>query len=105
MLAADESVATTYAFVQQFTKMVRERKADCLAPWIEAAISSDVAALARFARQLLNDFAAVHNALLLPWSNGQVEGQINRLKFIKRQMYGRARFDLLRKRVIGFPQC
>lgn len=105
MVAADETVAVVYTFVQQFVTMIRERKADWLGPWIEAAICSDVAALARFARQLLNDFAAVHNALQLPWSNGQVEGQINRLKFIKRQMYGRAKFDLLRKRVLALPQC
>ncbi len=49
------------------------------------------------------DIAAVVNALSLPWSNGQTEGQVNRLKLIKRQMYGRANFDLLRKRVIGGP--
>jgi transposase len=105
MLQADLAVAMSYTSVQQFVTMVRERRAEHLVPWIEAAVSSDVAALARFARQLLNDFEAVHHALLLPWSNGQVEGQINRLKFIKRQMYGRAKFDLLRKRVIGMSPC
>lgn len=49
---------------------------------------------------LLSDYQAVVNALMMPWSNGQVEGQINKLKTIKRQMYGRAGFELLRKRVI-----
>lgn len=105
MLAADGSLQTAYPLVQQFVTMVRHRQATCLVSWIEAAIHSGVSALARFARRLRNDFAAVHNALLLPWSNGQVEGQINRLKFIKRQMYGRAKFDLLRKRVIGLAPC
>ncbi len=53
-----------------------------------------------FARGLMSDYHAVVNALTLPWSNGQAEGQINKLKTIKRQMYGRAGFELLRKRVI-----
>ena len=56
--------------------------------------------LKSFANGLRSDLAAVRNALSMPWSNGQVEGQINRLKFIKRQMYGRAKLDLLRKRVL-----
>jgi len=53
------------------------------------------------AKSLRSDYQAVQAALILPWSNGQVEGQVNRLKLIKRQMYGRAKFDLLRQRVIG----
>ena len=53
-----------------------------------------------FATHLKQDYDAVKAALSLPWSNGQVEGQIHRLKLIKRQMYGRAHFDLLRKRVL-----
>ncbi len=53
-----------------------------------------------FAGGLLSDYQAVENALTLPWSNGQVEGQVNKLKTIKRQMYGRASFELLRKRMI-----
>jgi transposase len=103
MLSADGIVATVYQFVQQFTSMIRQREATRLTPWIQEALRSGVPALARFARHLLNDFAAVQNALLLPWSNGQVEGQIHRLKLVKRQMYGRANFDLLRRRVIGLP--
>jgi len=105
MRSADEAVATANTLVQQFVNMVRQRQADRLAPWTETASLCSVPAIARFANNLLNDFAAVHNALLLSWSNGQVEGQVHRLKLIKRQMYGRANFDLLRKRVIGLPQC
>jgi transposase len=56
--------------------------------------------LARFATHLCRDEAAVLAALQLPWSNGPVEGQVRRLKLIKRQMYGRAKFDLLRLRVL-----
>lgn len=69
LLAADESLQRAYPLVQQFVTMVRHRQATCLVSWIEAALHCGVAALARFARQLLNDFAAVHSALLLPWSN------------------------------------
>ena len=65
--------------------------------WLEAAESSPYAP---FARHLRRDQDAVAAALQLPWSNGMVEGQIHRLKLIKRQMYGRASFDLLRLRVM-----
>ncbi len=54
----------------------------------------------RFAASLRADLSAVRAAFVSPWSNGQVEGQINRLKFLKRQMYGRAKLDLLRLRVL-----
>ncbi len=56
--------------------------------------------LHRFANGLREDLSAVRAALSLPWSNDQVEGQVNRLKLIKRQMFGRAKFDLLRQRVL-----
>ena len=56
-----------------------------------------------FATGLLRDWAAVQAALSSPWSNGQAEGQVNRLKMLKRQMFGRAKFDLLRKRVLAPP--
>lgn len=71
-----------------------------LADWITAAQASGIGALRRFAQGLSADFAAVQAALTLPVNNGQVEGQVNRLKMIKRQMYGRANFDLLRRRVL-----
>jgi len=64
---------------------------------------SGINALKGFVKGIKQDLVAVINALSLPWSNGQTEGQVNRLKLIKRQMYGRANFDLLRKRVIGNP--
>jgi transposase len=53
-----------------------------------------------FARGISEDYEAVKNALTYEWSNGQLEGQVNRLKLIKRQMYGRAKFDLLSARVL-----
>ncbi len=72
----------------------------CLKKWIIVAVKCGVPELISFARGLLSDFEATKNALTLPWSNGQVEGQINKLKTIKRQMYGRASFALLRKRLL-----
>lgn len=70
--------------------------------WIERAKHSEFGPVVRFAYGLQKDIAAVRAAVDTPWSTGQVEGQINRLKMIKRQMYGRAGFTLLRARVIPF---
>jgi transposase len=56
----------------------------------------------RFAQGVKSDLPAVKVAILTTWSNGQTEGQINRLKLIKRQMFGRRKFDLLRRRVLEF---
>ncbi len=91
--------ATTLA--QEFIRIIRGHHAEDLDPWIAlASAQSTPMDLRRFARGLIADHAAVQAALSLPWSNGQVEGQINRLKLVKRQMYGRARFDLLRRRFL-----
>lgn len=57
--------------------------------------------MASFANGIIKDQAAVENAITSPWSNGQTEGQITKLKLVKRQMYGRGKIDLLRARVIG----
>lgn len=80
-----------------FARLVRERDGDALDPWLESARATG---LHGFADGLSQDIDAVRAALKLPWSNGPVEGQVNRLKTIKRQMYGRANFDLLRSRVL-----
>ena len=76
--------------------MVRERNPESLLPWLEDATKSGIEALKQFAKGINQDLDAVTNALSLPWSNGQ-------MKLIKRQMYGRANFDLLRKRVLARP--
>jgi transposase len=68
--------------------------------WLEEACSCGVAAVERFAAALQQEAAAVRAALTLPWSSGQTEGHITKVKLIKRQMYGRANFDLLRRRVL-----
>jgi transposase len=103
MKQADEKVAEAYDLGQRFTKMIRERQHESLLPWLEDVARSKIDALTGFANGIKQDLAAVTNALSLPWSNGQTEGQVNRLKLIKRQMYGRANFDLLRRRVLARP--
>ena len=82
---------------RSFFEMIRKRDASPWPAWLQMALRSP---LASFARRLQRDENAVAEALRLPWSNGMVEGQIHRLKLIKRQMYGRAGFDLLRRRVL-----
>jgi len=68
--------------------------------WLAEARACGVGTVETFVAGLEQDGAAVRAALTLPWSNGQAEGQINRLKLLKRQSYGRASFDLLRRRVL-----
>ena len=100
LCAADATIATAYLLTQEFAMMIREREGERLNAWIAAAINSDVAEMGGFARGLTTDLAAVRAGLTLPWSNGQTEGQVNRLKMLKRQMYGRANIDLLRQRLL-----
>lgn len=100
MLQASDKAAQIYALGQQFVTMVRDHQSEALVRWLEAVLESGISALVGLAKSLQQDLAAVMAALTLPWNNGQTEGQVNRLKLIKRQMYGRAKFDLLRKRVL-----
>ncbi len=85
--------------VAGFQAMVRTMAPDKLGAWAARANGSLVAS---FARGIVRDGAAVRAALALPWSNGQTEGQVTKLKLVKRQMYGRGRIDLLQARLIGF---
>ena len=85
---------------EEFAALVRGRAPERLDPWLKAAQDGPVAALRRFAKRLLADQGAVRAAVTLDWSNGQTEGQINRLKTLKRQMYGRAGLDLLERRFL-----
>ena len=84
--------------ILEFQSMIRSKAAAKLDAWLEAAKETLVAS---FANGVEKDLAAVRNAIISPWSNGQTEGQITRLKLIKRQMYGRAKIDLLQARLIG----
>jgi len=86
----------------KFREIMENKQGELLNNWIDEVKTSSLKELSSFATGLLSDYSAVKNALTLPWSNGQVEGQVNKLKTIKRQMYGRASFSLLRKRMILF---
>jgi transposase len=81
--------------------MIRKRNASALESWLEGATKSGVPELRTFATGIKRDQADILAALTYEWSQGQVEGQINRLKLIKRQAYGRAGFELLRYRVLA----
>ena len=94
--ALDETVALAEAFIG----LVRDRAPERLDPWLQQAQDGAVPALRRFAKRLSADYDAVRAAVTLDWSNGSAEGQINRLKALKRQMYGRAHLDLLERRFL-----
>jgi transposase len=94
------STATAYELIQEFADMARERKGRSLEAWLTKATTSGITELRGLARGLVEDRAAVEAGLSLAWSNGQTEGQVNKLKLLKRQMYGRATFDRLRRRVL-----
>jgi transposase len=96
----DAEVAVLHELARSYTRMVREKRPEDLGGWLDASGVSGISALTTFAEGLRRDYAAVRAALEEPWSSGQAEGQINRLKTLKRQMYGRAGFKLLRKRVL-----
>lgn len=99
---ADQEIAHTYELIQSFTAMLRERQGDQLDSWLKVVKEQGVAELQSFAQGLERDYDAVKAGLTLKWSQGPVEGHVHRLKLIKRQTYGRASFDQLRKRVL---QC
>jgi transposase len=89
-----------YTIVQDFKKAVKTRDIRLLENWINENLKSATQGFSNFTKRLLDDIEPVRNALLYDWSNGPLEGNINRIKMIKRTMYGRAGFDLLRKKVL-----
>jgi transposase len=91
-----------YALTQGFAEVFRHKQDEALQNWLVDAKRTGLPEIGRFCDGLLRDAAAVTAAVTLPWSNGQVEGQIQRLKLVKRQMYGRAKFNLLRSRVLPY---
>ncbi|KIU26255.1 hypothetical protein SR39_31690 [Methylobacterium radiotolerans] len=112
----DPDAATLHGLVQRFVALVREagtkgngsfahgiQRLAAFEAWIVEAKASDIRAAQTFASGLVVDAAAVRAALAMPWSNAQSEGQITKLKLIKRLIYGRAGFDLLRRRVLLAP--
>ena len=97
LLGLSPELAALRDLALRFGALVRARPADALTPWLADAESSELHGLATGLRQ---DEQAVRAALTLPWSSGQVEGQITHLKLVKRQSYGRAKLDLLRARLV-----
>ncbi len=94
-------MAIACLLAQSFAQLIRTRDAKALEPWIEQALDSGVPELGSFVGGIRRDQSAVFAALTYEWSQGQVEGQIHRLKLLKRQSYGQAGFDLLRHRVLA----
>jgi transposase len=86
--------------VRAFASMTCSRRGPELEAWMAAVDTDDQPALRSFVRGLHRDQDAVTAGLTLPWSSGAVEGHVNRIKMLKRQMFGRAKPDLLRKRVL-----
>jgi transposase len=95
-----EELKTTRDLVREFADMLCHRHGEHLEAWAAQAESSPVSELRGFSKGLRKDWAAVTAGLTVPYSSGAVEGHVNRIKMIKRQMYGRAKPDLLRKRVL-----
>ena len=105
MLRAQQAeVAEAIALAQDFATLVRQRQPMQLDLWLKRATTSAVDAIRRFATGLYEDYEAVKAGVTLPWNSGPVEGHINRLKMVKRQMFGRARLDLLSRRFVLAPR-
>jgi transposase len=101
LLEKSPIIKTVYELVLEFRRMIKNRDGKTLKDWFGKVEQSGISELARFAKGLREDEAAVQAAMEYEWSNGQVEGQVNRLKMVKRQMFGRANLDLLKARVLN----
>jgi transposase len=97
---ASPSLVIMRQLAMRFRGLFRGSDPDKLDPWLDDAQSSGLSSMERFARALRRDIEAVKNAIAEQWSNGQAEAQINRLKVLKRAMYGRASVELLRARML-----
>jgi transposase len=100
ILAASPELATLTAHIRDFAALMTQRRGRDLEHWMTAATASSEPALKSFVTGLRADQDAVTAGLTLQWSSGSVEGHINRIKMLKRQMYGRANPDLLRRRAL-----
>jgi transposase len=98
------AVTETIALGQTFARLLRSRCAECLETWLRQAAQSTLRPFQRLAKSFRRDLDAITAGLTLPWSTGPVEGHINRLKLVKRQMFGRAKLDLLASRFLALPQ-
>lgn len=93
-------LAMAVELADEFLQMLRQRQSKGFEAWLMKSLKSSFKPFQTFSEGLFDDFAAVKASMTLMVSNGQVEGQINRLKMLKRQMYGRAGLELLSKRFI-----
>ncbi|MGW4372015.1 ISL3 family transposase [Nocardia takedensis] len=100
ILAASPELTALVGHVRRFAAIMSERRGHDLQRWMTEAATDDQPALRSFLHGLRRDYDAVTAGLTLPWSSGPVEGQVNRIKMLKRQMFGRANTDLLRKRIL-----
>lgn len=100
LLLQDTKIAELRQLANKFMHMIRNQSVKEWDSWLKTCCQSAVKELRNFAIGLKRDEAAVYEAIRQPWSNGPTEGHVNRLKFLKRQMYGRANFDLLRLKVL-----
>lgn len=96
----NEDLGLAYQLAQDFRMMITKRQVSVLLRWLEEAKASGIKELQSLATGIYRGFDAVRAALATEYSNGQTEGKVNKLKCIKRQMYGRANFDLLRQRML-----
>ncbi|WP_157071208.1 transposase [Alicyclobacillus acidiphilus] len=100
LFAKVDGTTTLNELVQSFYNLMKVKNGSGLDNWLERAMASGIRELRNFAQGIRKDYVAVLAGISEPWSNGQVEGQVNRLKNLKRQMYGRASFALLRARLL-----
>lgn len=103
ILARCPELDATRRHVGAFAAMIRDLRGDHLTEWIDRVRTDDLPALHSFTTGLLHDKAAVTAGLTLAWSNGPTEGTVNKIKYLKRQCFGRAKLDLLRKRILLTP--
>ena len=96
----EPTVSVAQRVTREFLGLIHQRNPKRFERWLKKVLTCGVPELQRFGAGLKSDIAAVRAAFSLPWSNGQTEGQVNRLKYLKRQMYGRAGLALLRARVL-----
>ncbi|GAC1360666.1 MAG: hypothetical protein NVSMB38_44600 [Ktedonobacteraceae bacterium] len=100
LIRKSPQVEMAYGLVQRFITLLKERNAQLLDTWLCDCQQSRISDLVTFAQGLEKEGSALHAAFTLSYSNGPVEGKINKLKYIKRSMYGRSGFPLLRQKVL-----
>lgn len=100
-MCQEQTVQLAYTLAQRFVAMVQHRQAEHFDAWLEAGLHSSIPDVQTFAEGLQKEYAAVKAALTLPYSNGPVEGLMTKLKYIKRSLYGRGDFELLRRRFLN----